>query len=58
MTNNLVTPIFLLLQVALLVIAYGNIIPGLPWFVIWFPTLITAVITAVTLIAILLMWRR
>jgi hypothetical protein len=34
------TEFWLITQVALLILHYGNIIQGLPWWVIWFPSLL------------------
>jgi len=31
---------WLITQVALLILYYGNIVPSLPWWVVWFPSLL------------------
>jgi ABC-type multidrug transport system permease subunit len=45
-------PWVLIIQVILLVIGYGNIIPNLPWFVIWFPCLLVVGILSLYLLII------
>jgi hypothetical protein len=48
--------LWLLLQVALLVLYYGNIYPDLPWFVVWFPCLIAGgIIVLCILIGIIIL---
>jgi hypothetical protein len=41
---------WLITQVALLILHYGNIVQGLPWWVIWFPSLLALGVIAIGLL--------
>jgi len=49
---NLGGGLWLIVQVALLVLYYGGVYPSLPWWVVWFPSLL--VVAVLVLIAVLL----
>lgn len=51
MSNQSVSISFYLpVQVALLVLFYGNIIPTLPWWLVWLPTILVGAVVVIFLI--------
>jgi hypothetical protein len=42
--------LWLVSQIALLVLYYGNVYPSLPWWVVWFPTLLLGVVIVIALV--------
>jgi hypothetical protein len=44
---------FFLIQVVLLVLYYGGFVPLLPWWVVWFPTLVIGCIVGVVVVIVI-----
>jgi hypothetical protein len=52
--NIALFPVMIVLQFIMLILSYGNIIPGLPWFVVWFPALVLGILYGVVIIIVIL----
>jgi len=53
--TNITIGFWLPTQVLLLVLYYGGILPSLPWWIVWFPSLIVAGIFAIAVILMVIM---
>lgn len=42
-----------IIQISLLILKYGGMIPNLPWWVMWMPTIIVGVIIGVAMIILI-----
>lgn len=52
--TNISIGLWLPTQVALLVLFYGGILPALPWWVVWLPSLLVIAFIVVALIILLI----
>jgi hypothetical protein len=46
-------PWWTLIQVTLLVLKYGGVFPKLPWWVVWFPSLVSAATLGIILLVLI-----